>query len=319
MRLFILFTLFISQIVSHAYAKKDICEVANFARCRGLFGSTFSYLRSFDGISFPDFSSSMQLNPSKLMKSKGLGMEVIGYNGDYSVGVATGTGRVGAAVASISSEGGFFGNSTRETPQVYSRRKLERKKYKGEKFSASTSFDLFFWKKKKKKKKFWKPNISIGLIGNYNQATKKSDAGIGTNLTWGIFTLSASRVGDSYLKPDSPSETIDYYYNSFSIGLRLIIMAIEHTVIDNRDYLEDTVRITSGSLFTPYGILTYGVRTEDSRFQALNYDTKTFSTETTKEEVFYGLQFPLGGSFMLGGYYNYYLNRNLSIAFSGFF
>ena len=85
MRIFlILVTLTVS---SQLFAKADICKVANFARCRSIFGSVMSSIRSIDGISFPDFSSAIAVNPSKVMKNRGFGVESIAYNGDYSFGV----------------------------------------------------------------------------------------------------------------------------------------------------------------------------------------------------------------------------------------
>ncbi len=302
----------------------NICDFFINKDCKSWFGtggrSTSPSVSR--GISFPNASSVFSLSPARLNIDRGFGLESVHYRGNYSLGIATGTGVVGGGFASTTTEGLFFGNSSKESIRDYEARKVGRRKIKEKKYVFATSvslINLIYKKKGNRKRNYWRPQVNLGIIANYNEETKKYGDGMGAAFVLGPLTISGARFSDTYLNPINNHDTVSFYVNTFSLGARILNIAVEYTEINNKDSFEDKISLSTATLYTNLFMFTYGLRKEESRYFAYDYENKQFTSEINKEENFAGIQFPIGSYFLLGFFYNYYLNRNGSVSLSGFF
>lgn len=301
-----------------AFARNTLCEVIKLKKCNDFFGggggSTGPSLSR--GISFPTTSSVLAVNPAKLNTDRGIGVETVNYHGTYAVGFASGTGVVGGGFSATTTEGQFFGNTTKESEEEYFFRKKDRNKFKEGKFTVATAIKILG--SKKKKAGYWSPTVNLGLIGTHNDRTDEISGGLGTSFMFGPLTASVARFKETY-KETLTDEIFDHYVNTYSGGIKLFNLALEHTVVDNKNDTGDIVRLNTATMYFNYFILTYGQRIEESPYQAIDFETMSFTDERTKEDVFYGIQIPIGANFLVGFFYNYYLNRNGSFSLTGFF
>lgn len=306
-------------ILSSSLYSKSLCDVLDLQGCNRWFsGGNLKSTSSAQsrGLSFPSTSSVSSTNPSRINTDRGFGVETIQYRGDYDFGVASGTGVVGGAFSSTTTEGSFFGNTSKELLSVFRERKLARKKLKGKKFTFATAFKIIG---ADDNDRFWKPTVNLGIISNYNEEVKKYGGGLGLSVIVGPFTLSGTRFSDTYRNPLNNNEIIKYYINTYSAGLRLFNISIEHTLINNFNDSRDEINLTTATVFTKFFMLTYGHRKEFSDFPRFDYHNTKFIAEREKDDEFGGIQFTLGKNFLLGFFYNYYLNRNGSVSFTAFF
>jgi len=154
---------------------------------------TGAYSRGSGG-SIPSQSGGFNFNPSSIPTDRGLGIEILNYNGDQDFAIVTGTGRIGAAISPSNYEDSFFGNMSFETDTRYLSRKKAGKKFTSNKYSFATAFNLLD-NKKRGMKNF---KLNLGIITKYNEDTSKFNWGLGSSIELGYLTFGASKYKDDY-------------------------------------------------------------------------------------------------------------------------
>lgn len=265
------------------------------------------------GRSFPDNNSAASINPARINIDKGLGIETIAYKGDIEANFASGNGRIGSAFSSSKTDGTFFGNTTKESTNAYETRKPARDAFDKNKQSFAFAYRIL-----RNKDDIFEYAFNIGYIVNYNKDTSLWGHGFGSSLTFGPLILSYSRQQDSY-RNDNFSSEIEYYIDTYGFGLNIGDFSFDYIHIENNDNFNDKVDLITGTWFTDYFMLTAGWRKEQSQLRDYDYELKSFKNSNVKKELFSGIQFSAGPYFLIGFYYNYYLNRNGSVSLTFFF
>lgn len=253
-----------------------------------------------------------------------MGLEVLNYSGEQDFAIVTGTGRIGAAISPSSYEDSFFGNMSYESSSNYLQRKLDGKKYKSNKMSFGSSFKLFDNKKKKMKTL----RANLGVIAKYNKDSKIFNYGAGASLEISLLSLGYTRYKDDYfIKADpltlTPDQSQRYVVDTFTFGIKLPHLVADYTYLVNKfDFygseFKDKITLITATLFYKKFMFTYGHRKEESFRPRVNFDTKSLEYIEDKYDVFLGVQYSLNRHFILGAYYNYYLNYGYTIGLTGF-
>lgn len=262
----------------------------------------------------PSSSSRININPSAVPTEKGLGVEVIGYKGSLDAGLVRGLGRVGAAISPSNSEDTFFGAPAYELYDDFSTRKLLRNKYRQQKTTLATAFNLF----EIKKSAIRRASLNLGVLGKYNSATEATTPGAGLNGVLGPFTFGYSVYRDETLLIDESA--LDPYreykvqsiVENYSFGLYLNSLIIDYSTLRLQNGVVDTVELITASVMYWKLVLSASQRREVSSRPGYNFREELPEWESTKVEYFYGLQMKLTGNFMVGVMYNYYLLREIS-------
>lgn len=309
----IILSLLLLSFSNAAFSKgKRICELIKSIPCP----SSFKGSRSSSGSSMPSNSSSMNLNPSTVSIKEGAGVEIIHYRGYHDVNFVTGNGAVGSGLSTTNNDGTFFGNLPKETEEQYKTRKLQNVKHRNQKTTLATAIKILPLGKKKSRR-FWTPEFNLGVIGKYNGATKNGYGGGGFSAKLGFLTGAASRNKDDYKISDN-AEIVEYYQDALSYGITIGGYSLEFTELYNRNAEEERIKlITTTALFKNF-MLTYGNRKEYSQRSRFNYDTENFDISWKKEYSFIGVQYSIAKRILLGVFYNYYLNEELSFGFTAF-
>ncbi len=283
-----------------------------------------SYSKS-SSASMPSQSSGFNFNPSSIPTERGLGIEILNYNGDQDFALVTGTGRIGAAISPSNYEDSFFGNMSFETQADYLERKKAGKKFTSNKYAFATAVNIF----KNKKRGMKNLKLNLGLIAKYNSDTSKFNWGMGSSIELGYFTIGASKYKDDYYIEDNTiTPKYEYFerYNveTFTVGIKLPHIIADYTYLnDVFDYYgtryDNTISLLTATVFYKKWMFTYGHRKEVSFRPKYNFDTQTLEDEEIKYETFLGVQYTINKHFIAGLYNNYYLNRGLTLGLTGFF
>jgi len=302
--------IFIFLSYSNSVFAARICERFKYIACPGVFSGGRS-----SGASLPSRSSSFSFNPSGISPKKGFGIEVIKYVNSFDFSIFSGTGVVGSGLSSTNNEGTYFGNIPYESDAEYQVRKLRTDKFKPQKYSAALSFMLIGNSKRKKKKG---PQLSVGLVGKYNDETSFLSSGGGVSFGWGFINGGVSRFWDEGRDGNNITET--YYSDILSGGIKIFNIAADYIYIKNHTEKVTTVHMVTASFFFKNSMVTFGRRNENHGHGAYERPTKTFSTTSTRDFTsFLGVQVHFKSNFLIGGFYNYYLNNELSFTSSLFF
>lgn len=263
----------------------------------------------------PSSTSRININPSAVPTEKGLGVEFIGYKNLYDAGLVRGLGRVGAAISPSNSEDTFFGAPAYETDSEYLLRKEERRKYRGQKVTLATAFNLF----EVKKSNLRRASLNLGVLAKYNQSTYATTPGAGLNGILGPFSYGYSVYRDETLISESTlpdgglyREKLQSIVESYSVGIYLNSLILDYSSLRMQNTGVEHVNLSTATLLLDRFIISFSERRETSRRSHYNFQTKVLDVENPKVEQFYGVQMKETGNFSLGVMYNYYLLRELS-------
>jgi hypothetical protein len=298
-----------STIIDHSFAADRLCDVYDWMACPDAFGAS----RSTTGASMPLNSASAPSNPASMSTEKGFGAEVIKYKNWYDVSIVSGTGVVGSALSVSNNEGTFFGSVPLETEEEIRIRDIEKRKFRGEKFTGIFAVNIFG---NKKGKNAFKANL--GLIAKYNDETNNPNAGAGLALSLGPFSVGAARSRDDFLnKVDSTTHI--YYLNSFTFGLRVANFAFDWTYMKNNAPYWSRARLITGTAFTKKFMFTYGIRKEESRSFVNSEFASGYNPHTDrKNDSFLGAQGIVNKNIIIGAFINYYLQNEISLGLTIF-
>lgn len=266
------------------------------------------------GTSIPSESSSYRINPSSIPVEKGIGGEVITASGMYDYGIVTGTGKIGAAVSPTSMQDTFFSNISIENPTEYIERKRRREEYKSQKITLAGGTRIFA-----KKIKLLTP--SIGVIAKYGNDSKKIHPGAGVSVNFGPINLGYSVNKDDYHETLS-NTTYEYTTTNTTFGVKFPYLAVDYSKVKNKNLanLNDTeVNILSMTFFWRDFMLTYASRKEISFRPQYDFELDTVNFIDEKREVFNGIQYTIKKRYIVGLFYNYFLNREYSVGLTVFF
>ena len=284
--------------------KLELCNRRNYSR------------RS--NASMPTEQSAIRMNPSAIPTDKGIGIETIIDDGDYNLGLVTGTGKVGAAVGPNSVDDSFFGNMAIEADAEYRTRMLARQKYKSQKTTLAGAVNLYGGGANRKPIK-----VNLGLAGRYNKYTKHFRHGLGGALELGIFSLGYSQYKDEYYFTTG-NLTYPYQATVTTFGMKVPYFAIDYSTVKNKlnvsatTDLATTIKLLSTTLFWRNWMLTWASRTEDSYRPAYDFETQQFTYVREKTQSFLGLQYSFKNKLILGVFHNYYLLQDYSIGVTWF-
>jgi hypothetical protein len=269
----------------------------------------------------PTRGSKIRINPSAVPVEKGLGLEFIYFDQSLDFALVQGLGRVGAAISPSNSEETFFGPPAVEITEAFLERKVGKHKLPAQKYTLATAVGLISNKKSGLKR----AELNLGLMGKYNTVTKSVLPGGGISGVLGPFTFGYSAYKDQTLLDYSPyaldlKQTVDAHVETYSIGAFLNSIAIDYSSL--KEVITDQpaiITVVTGTLLLKRSLLTVSFRTEKSDRPAFDFETQELKVMETKQETFFGAQFILGNSLMLGAFYNYYLMREISFGATVFF
>lgn len=259
----------------------------------------------------PSTTSRINLNPSAVPTQKSFGIEVIGYKGEGDLGIVRGFGRVGAALTPSNSEETFFGAPGFELDNELLARKIDAQKYKNQKYTLATAFNLF-----EKGSGLRQASLNLGLLAKYNSITKATTPGGGLSGILGPFIFGYSVYRDETLISSSdPLATakVQSIVETYSVGVYLNSLILDYSTlrIQNTEVL--FVDLLTMSLFVKKFIFSASQRIENSNRAGYNFRAKELEYEQKQVEYFYGIQYRVTPNILIGGLYNYYLLREASV------
>ncbi len=268
----------------------------------------------------PSKGSSIRINPAAVPIEKGIGAEVIHYEGSFDVSLVKGLGRVGAAISPSNSEETFFGPPGFELPDKFELRKYNQDKFKSAKVTLATAVSVY-GNKKTGMKRF---DLNLGLMGKYNRDTKATTPGGGINGVIGPFTFGYSAYTDesqlnytAYGLTQKPK--VRYNVETISAGIFLSSVIFDYSTLNLVTNDIATVKVATLTVLLKKAILTVANRTEESDRPAYNYSLQTLENRKEKRERFFGAQFKVTSTIMVSAFYNYYLLHEISLGATVFF
>ncbi len=312
--------------LSPAHAAQDLCEILNLSNC----ASVSRQSRRASAQTVPSTGAATAFNPANVSHDRGLGVEVI-YppGGSPSWGVATGTGKVGAALVGSQTENGFFGNRAVEPVPTYIERMEDEEQYVSKKLGVATGAGL------------WKGRtfgLDVGVMGRHNRETGKWHAGYGVSARLGptsfgfssyrddmrlkFGTLRNPSTGDSYASEWEGERVYEetYQVQTLFAGVRLgkLFLDVGQFQAHYKFYDDEvTVRLFAAAYIHGKWLLNAAVRREDS--PQFKYEGGESRDEELRTAHYAGLQYSLGKRLVVGIHHNYYLLKELSFSGTLFF
>lgn len=306
-------------------AAPDICDILDLQNCSGVSKQG----RRTSALSMPSPSTSALFNPATVSFDRGLGLEAIHQSGNPVIfNIATGTGKVGAALISTSMENTFFGNRVYELDDEFLRRKKEKKQYRTQKMSLAFAGKLF------RKKRF---ALDAGVILKRHNEIKRVNPGMGISGRIGPITFGSSVYQDDFfldLKghndpisglPYSQTYGMNTYQERFtvvtySVGTKIKDLSLDYGVISTK-YKQDLdntkVTLLSASYIKGDFMFNLAVRNENS--PAPKFVDNQLRYQPNKSEMYGGVQASLGRYLIVGLNYNYFLLDEFSAMATLFF
>ncbi len=264
----------------------------------------------------PSRSSSINLNPASVPVEDGFGIEGITYKGLWDFAIVKGTGRIGAAITPTNNEETIFGPPGFELDPDYLRRKIDKDKYVSQKVTLATAFSVL----KNSSTGLDRFQINLGLMAKHNKQTSTTWPGAGLAGVMGPFTFGYSNSKDETLIDFAPyglnlKYNFRYFSETYSVGMFLNSLALDYSRVNlySESLPNMTITLLLGSVFISRWIITLGNRTEDSTRSNFDFGSQTLVTQAVKTENFVGIQFAPIKNLLLGGFYNYYLLREISL------
>ena len=309
-----LFTLLISSVAA-AYGA-EFCNPAR-SRCWEYSG------RSTSAPAYPSNNARITVNPSAVPTDEGFGIEAITYRGYWDLSIVKGTGRVGAAISPSNGEESFFGPPGFEESSVYLERKVKQEKYTQQKYVLATAVNIY----SNKSDGLTRFSVNAGIAGRYNKLLNTLTPGAGLTGIAGPFTFGfAYSQDETQVDPPTsgPVNAATKFRSSsetYSLGLYLNSLALDYSVMQvyGEGLGEFQVSLLTSSLLLKRAILTASLRTEFSGRPKFDRESGTISTERVKNNIFLGTQVTITKTVMLGVFYNYSLQDELSAGGTLFF
>jgi hypothetical protein len=272
----------------------------------------------------PSTGSQVKINPSAVPTEAGFGIEGLFFKSEVDVSVVRGTGRVGAALSPSNSEETFFGPPGFEDQIKLYERKTLSEKYPNQKVTLAGAVSLVDHAGSGLRTF----SLKLGVMGKYNKLLKNISPGAGLNGVLGPLTFGGSVYNDETqledpLVPGGPNTTrIGYQVQTYNVGVFLSSLILDYSHLQLKipdDPAISEVTLLTASLMVSKFILTVAKRTENSPRLSYNYQTKLLEDKLIKEETFGGVQYKMNKNLMFGGFYNYYLLREISVSATLFF
>lgn len=303
---------------------KDLCDLLNLKNCSKVTRQS----RRSSMSSLPGPSTSAVSNPATVSFDRGLGIEAIAQSGNSTLfGLASGTGRVGAALISSSLENSFFSNRVPELEGDYRKRIKENKQYKPEKLNLALGARL------------WNSDnftLDSGVILKRHSEVKDINLGAGVSgrLHFISFGFSAYR-DDLYFDYSriNPATNLAYsvetgkesYSEKFTVlntfvGIKWKNLNLDYGIIQSKYKIEDEttkISIISASYVYRNYLFNIALRNETSPRRILV--DEDLIEKDKKSDVFLSLQRAVGKHLILGINYNYFLLEEASFVGSFFF
>lgn len=295
----------ISFLIGDAYAAR-LCDTYKWMACPDAFGAS----RSTTNTSAPLNSAAAPVNPASMSTKRGFGVEALKFKHWYDVSVISGTGVIGSAIGFSNQENTFFGGHTPETSEQKLDREEYDKKFKSPKLTGIIAFSPIRGKNENSFK------LNVGLIGKYNQESKRYHYGAGASASFMMLSVGAARFRDDY--QNVLNENVDQHYvNSYTFGVKFSSLAVDWTYFKNHTALPARIRYLTATFFTKRFMFTYGARNADvGKVSSL---ISGYPTETEKVlDTFLGVQYLINKQIIIGAFANYYLLDELSLGLTIF-
>lgn len=272
--------------------------------------------------SLPSQSTAANLNPSNVRYAKGFGIETLWQpNNPLIFSFATGTGKLGGALITQSYENSFFGNRVVELDDDLLSRHRNGYRYSNNKYNFAGGIKTIDSK--------WL-SLDLGVMGKFNQDTRRLNLGMGASGRLGILTFGASYYNDDVLvdlKNAADPYTGQLYstvhngthywerfqVETYSIGTKIKSFNFDYGIIKTRYafYTEHT-RIYLYSLSWSLKRFQFNgaIRKEYSPNQL--YEDGHMITQRRKDALYLGSQFTVNKNILTGINYNYFLLNELS-------
>ena len=307
MALILAFLLFFTLAPSFGASGPDICDILDLKNCSGLSKQG----RRSSALSLPSPSTATLLNPAATSFDRGLGLEAIHQNGNPVIfNIASGTGKVGAALISTSMENTFFGNRVYELDDEYLERKKDKKQYRTKKISLALAAKLL------RKRNF---ALDAGIILKRHSEIKRVNPGVGVSGRLGVITFGAAVYQDDFhLKEIDYEERFDVV--TYSIGTKIKKLSLDYAVISTNYELDSSntrVNLLSASYITGDFMFNLALRNENS--PAPKFVDGELEYKRSKNDIFGGVQASLGRYLIVGLNYNYFLLDEMSLMATVFF
>lgn len=315
MRCLICFIIVTSFQLNQAQARTWLCE--EYGYCGGYGGG-----RSSSSPAQPTANSSISINPAAVPTHDTYGVDALYFKGTFDLAIVKGLGRVGAALSPTNNEETFFGVPAIESDEELFDRKFLTEKYKSEKVTLATAFNLF----KSQSSGLRKFELNLGVAGKYNKLSYLTTGGGGLSGVAGPFTFGYSAYSDSHFEKKNPvygqMEDFEEIFSieTVSIGIFLNSLAIDYSELRVNSLLNPSkVALTTASLILKKAIISISLRRELSNRLVYNYELEVLEFKKEKSSAFAGLQMTVTDTIRVGVFYNYYLLNELSLGATAFF
>lgn len=285
---------------SFASGTNDLCDILDLQNCSGVSKQG----RRASALSLPSTSTASLLNPANVSFDRGLGLEAIHQSGNPVVfNLATGTGKVGAALISTSMENTFFGNRVYELDEDYLQRRKKKKQYRTKKISLSLGAKLL------RKKHF---SLDAGFILKRHSEIKRINPGVGISGRLGLLNFGASVYQDDFHLENSYQERFQVV--SYSLGTKVKNLSLDYGVISTK-YRQDSVNTRINLLSASYimGDFMFNLALRNENSPAPKFIDGGLKFEESKGDIFGGVQASLGRYLIVGLNYNYFLLNEVSV------
>lgn len=294
-------------IPSFGSTPPDLCDILDLQNCSGVSKQG----RRSSALSLPSPSTSSLLNPATTSFDRGLGVEAIHQSGNPVIfNVASGTGKVGAALISTSMENTFFSNRIYELDEEYLQRKKSKKQYRNKKVSLALAAKL--WRKKSFA-------IDAGVILKRHSEIKRVNPGVGVSGRVGPITFGASVYQDDFhLEQISYQER--FHVVTYTIGTKIKNLNLDYGVISTKyeqDQANTRVNLVSASYIAGDFLFNLALRNENS--PAPKFVDGSLRYQQSKSDLYGGVQASLGRYLIVGVNYNYFLLDEVSTMATLFF
>lgn len=291
---------------SLAAGTNDLCDILDLQNCSGVSKQG----RRSSALSLPSTTTASLLNPANVSFDRGLGLEAIHQSGNPVVfNIASGTGKVGAALISTSMENTFFGNRVYELAEDYFQRKKRKKQYRTKKISLAVGAKLL------RKKHF---SLDAGIILKRHSKIKRINPGVGLSGRLGFLNFGASVYQDDFQLPNSYQERFQVV--SYSLGTKIKNLSLDYGVISTKykqDIADTRINLVSASYIMGDFMFNLALRNENS--PAPKFVDGQLKFEESKSDIYGGVQASLGRYLIVGLNYNYFLLNEVSAMGTIFF
>lgn len=282
----------------------------------------FKYCGGANPTNTSSSTTSPSINPSNIARIKGLGLEtLIQQNNPLGFSLVTGTGNVGAALVSSSSENSFFGNRSLELDADYYFRYRDKVRYQNKKLSFAFGAKILDRNN---------IDLDVGISLKRHSQLKKINPGVAFSLKFPWLTFGAHIFKDDvklelqdYRNPytgflysetyNSTTYQENYLVTALTMGLKIQKLTFDIGYLQTRYkfYNEDTTVMIYSLGYTIKNLhINAALRSEISPNLAVKDEYMII--EKNKKFSFLGLEYMLFKQLMLGVGYNTFLMNEYS-------